>query len=82
MKRFWAAVIDFVICYILSRIFFGWIWEILKRIHGADLQTLSRMMVRGMKFVVSFLTCFFYSILFDTCPRETRRGEIWQGAEF
>lgn len=79
MKRFWAAVIDFVICYILSRIFFGWIWEILKGIHGADLQTLSRMMVRGMKFVVSFLTCFFYSILFDSLSQGNTPGRDMAG---
>ena len=28
MKRFWAAVIDFIICYILSKILIGWIWKI------------------------------------------------------
>ena len=82
MKRFWATVIDFIICYILSKILIGWIWEILEEIHGADLQSLSRMTVRGIKFVISFSAYFFYSFLFDRLSRGNTPGRDMVGCRF
>lgn len=82
MKRFWSAVIDFVICYILSRIFWGWIWEILKGIHGDDLYSLSRLTVRVLRFVISFLVYFSYSILFDSLSQGNTLGRDMVGYRF
>lgn len=82
MKRFWSAVIDFVICFILSKLLFNCIWEILEGIHGDDLYSLSRMTIRGFKFVISFLTFFSYSILFDSLSQGNTMGRDMAGYRF
>ncbi len=79
MKRFWAAVIDVVICYILSSILFGCVWGIFKQVYGSDLHTISRMTVRGLKFVISFLTYFSYSVLFDSLSQGNTLGRDMTG---
>jgi len=82
MKRFWAAVIDVVICYMLSSILFGCVWGIFKGLHGSDLHTISRMTVRGIKFVISFLAYFSYSVLFDSLSQGNTLGRDMTGYRF